>query len=222
MKNSFEKLCDELFWPTSAINCAILAQYRTNSHGLRILKTKILLIALWYNRPMAKNKNSSSSTSIAAIMAAMRASRGDYKPKPYPHKHSLILWIIFGWILLWIPVFYYSISPKHYWVLGPFRFCRNYKPEDRKLSRVVRKGDLKGKGHDAILIALLTWPFLLLPMAYFDLAEKNYCYLGYRTKNGKIEHLTKTTKIILIVYAVLLGVGVIRLMLGMVASANAL
>lgn len=31
------------------------------------------------------------------------------------HGHSLILWILFGGILLWIPAIYYSVSPNHYW-----------------------------------------------------------------------------------------------------------
>lgn len=31
--------------------------------------------------------------------------------------HSLILWIIFGGFLLWIPAIYYTASPNHYWHL---------------------------------------------------------------------------------------------------------
>ena len=29
--------------------------------------------------------------------------------------HSLFLWICFGWIALWIPAIYYTISKNHYW-----------------------------------------------------------------------------------------------------------
>ena len=29
--------------------------------------------------------------------------------------HSLVLWILFGWVLMYIPVIYFSFSPNHYW-----------------------------------------------------------------------------------------------------------
>jgi len=29
--------------------------------------------------------------------------------------HSILLHVCFGWILLWIPAIYYSISKNHYW-----------------------------------------------------------------------------------------------------------
>ena len=29
--------------------------------------------------------------------------------------HSIIKHLFFGWILLWIPAIYYTISPDHYW-----------------------------------------------------------------------------------------------------------
>lgn len=29
--------------------------------------------------------------------------------------HSLTKHLLLGWILLWIPAIYYSISPNHYW-----------------------------------------------------------------------------------------------------------
>lgn len=31
--------------------------------------------------------------------------------------HSIILWVLFGAFLLWIPAIYYTISPNHYWHL---------------------------------------------------------------------------------------------------------
>lgn len=29
--------------------------------------------------------------------------------------HSIILWILLGAFVLWIPAIYYSVSPNHYW-----------------------------------------------------------------------------------------------------------
>lgn len=29
--------------------------------------------------------------------------------------HSLILWLIFGCAVLWLPAIYYTLSPNHYW-----------------------------------------------------------------------------------------------------------
>lgn len=29
--------------------------------------------------------------------------------------HSVLLHIFFGWILLWIPAIYYTVSKNHYW-----------------------------------------------------------------------------------------------------------
>lgn len=29
--------------------------------------------------------------------------------------HSIIKHLLFGWILLWIPAIYYTISKNHYW-----------------------------------------------------------------------------------------------------------
>lgn len=29
--------------------------------------------------------------------------------------HSLILWILLGWCVLWLPMIYYTKSPNHYW-----------------------------------------------------------------------------------------------------------
>lgn len=29
--------------------------------------------------------------------------------------HSIILWALFGVVLLWIPAIYYTFSPNHYW-----------------------------------------------------------------------------------------------------------
>lgn len=29
--------------------------------------------------------------------------------------HSIILHVLFGWIVLWIPTIYFSVSPNHYW-----------------------------------------------------------------------------------------------------------
>lgn len=29
--------------------------------------------------------------------------------------HSIIKHICFGWMALWIPAIYYTISPNHYW-----------------------------------------------------------------------------------------------------------
>lgn len=29
--------------------------------------------------------------------------------------HSIILWAIFGGLVLWIPAIYYIFSPNHYW-----------------------------------------------------------------------------------------------------------
>lgn len=29
--------------------------------------------------------------------------------------HSILLHLFFGWILLWIPAIYYTVSPNHYW-----------------------------------------------------------------------------------------------------------
>lgn len=29
--------------------------------------------------------------------------------------HSIILWAIFGCIVLWLPALYYTVSPNHYW-----------------------------------------------------------------------------------------------------------
>lgn len=29
--------------------------------------------------------------------------------------HSILFHIFFGWVLLWIPAIYYSISKDHYW-----------------------------------------------------------------------------------------------------------
>lgn len=29
--------------------------------------------------------------------------------------HSILMWVFFGWILLWIPAVYYTVSPNHYW-----------------------------------------------------------------------------------------------------------
>lgn len=42
------------------------------------------------------------------------------KQKNYIHTreqkgHSIIKHICFGWIALWIPTIYYTISPNHYW-----------------------------------------------------------------------------------------------------------
>ena len=29
--------------------------------------------------------------------------------------HSLVKHLLFGWVLLWIPAIYYTISKNHYW-----------------------------------------------------------------------------------------------------------
>jgi hypothetical protein len=29
--------------------------------------------------------------------------------------HSIIKHLLFGWVLLWIPAIYYTISKNHYW-----------------------------------------------------------------------------------------------------------
>lgn len=29
--------------------------------------------------------------------------------------HSIVLHVLFGWILLWIPAIYYTVSKNHYW-----------------------------------------------------------------------------------------------------------
>lgn len=29
--------------------------------------------------------------------------------------HSILLWAIFGGLVLWIPAFYFTFSPNHYW-----------------------------------------------------------------------------------------------------------
>lgn len=29
--------------------------------------------------------------------------------------HSLILWLLIGGVVLWIPAIYYTVSPNHYW-----------------------------------------------------------------------------------------------------------
>jgi hypothetical protein len=31
--------------------------------------------------------------------------------------HSILMHLLFGWLLLWIPAIYYTISPNHYWHL---------------------------------------------------------------------------------------------------------
>lgn len=31
--------------------------------------------------------------------------------------HSIILWLFVGWVVLWIPAIYYTVSPNHYWHL---------------------------------------------------------------------------------------------------------
>ena len=154
--------------------------------------------------------------SSAAVIAAIISSQRNYKPKPYPHEHYLVPWILMGWILFYAPVFYFTFSRKHYWILGPFRWCRNYEPKDKRLPKVVRKGDLKGRGHDFILVLLLGWPFLFIPLAYFDMSSKHYCYLGWK-ENGKIRYLTKTSRIVIRIYLGLLAIGFVRLILVAIA-----
>lgn len=46
------------------------------------------------------------------IVAAM-----NMKNSGYPRGHSIILWLLFGGILLYIPPIYYTFSKKHYWHL---------------------------------------------------------------------------------------------------------
>lgn len=29
--------------------------------------------------------------------------------------HSIVKHVLFGWLLLWIPAIYYTVSPNHYW-----------------------------------------------------------------------------------------------------------
>lgn len=29
--------------------------------------------------------------------------------------HSIVLWVLFGGIVLWIPAIYYTVSPNHFW-----------------------------------------------------------------------------------------------------------
>ena len=151
----------------------------------------------------------------AAVIAAIISQQRNYKPKPYPHEHYLVLWLLLGWVLLYVPVFYFSFSRKHYWILGPFRWCRNYEPKDKRLPKVVRKGDLKGKGHDFILVLLLSWPFWFIPLAYFDASSKHYCYLGWR-EDGGIKYLTRWARIVLWIYGVLLMIGLVRLVLAVI------
>lgn len=38
-------------------------------------------------------------------------------PKTYPVEHSIILWLLFGGIFVYIPVIYFTISKKHKWHL---------------------------------------------------------------------------------------------------------
>ena len=152
--------------------------------------------------------------SSAAVVAAI-VSRWwrDYKPIPYPHKHYLVLWILFGWVLLWIPVFYITFSHRHYWVCGPFCLCRTYEPKGKRPPKVVRKGDQKGKGVDAILLWLVSWPFLFIPMIFVDVSSKYYCYLGVRQKNGSVKYLNKVTRTIIYIYLVLLTIGAMRFLI---------
>jgi len=46
-------------------------------------------------------------------------SSNSKKQKNYIHTgtkgHSIIKHICFGWMALWIPAIYYTISPNHYW-----------------------------------------------------------------------------------------------------------
>lgn len=29
--------------------------------------------------------------------------------------HSIVKHVLLGWLLLWIPAIYYTVSPNHYW-----------------------------------------------------------------------------------------------------------
>lgn len=31
--------------------------------------------------------------------------------------HSLTLHLLIGWVVLWVPAIYYTVSPNHYWHL---------------------------------------------------------------------------------------------------------
>jgi hypothetical protein len=31
--------------------------------------------------------------------------------------HSLVAHLLLGWVFLWIPAIYYTLSPNHYWHL---------------------------------------------------------------------------------------------------------
>jgi uncharacterized membrane protein YvbJ len=54
--------------------------------------------------------NNSASSSSAAT--AQNNNGGFFKKG-----HSIILWVIFGGFVLWIPAIYFTISPNHYWHL---------------------------------------------------------------------------------------------------------
>ena len=38
-------------------------------------------------------------------------------PKTYPIEHSIISWLLFGGIFVYIPVIYFTLSKKHKWHL---------------------------------------------------------------------------------------------------------
>lgn len=60
-----------------------------------------------------------AGTFIGAWTAIKNNKNQQNKPvqKSYPIDHSLILWLLFGGILAYIPIIYFTISKKHKWHL---------------------------------------------------------------------------------------------------------
>jgi len=51
------------------------------------------------------------------FITKMEAQMDNPKPNYVRNQkgHSIVKHLLFGWVLLWIPAIYYTISPNHYW-----------------------------------------------------------------------------------------------------------
>lgn len=57
-------------------------------------------------------------TTVGIPYSGLSSSRKTQKlaqPVEQRQGHSIILWILFGGIVVWIPAIYYTISPNHNW-----------------------------------------------------------------------------------------------------------
>ena len=77
----------------------------------------VVMVACKSNMPDTGRCGGNPTNTRGTIMSDIRQAQDNSQYVRQQQGHSLTLHLLLGWVVLWVPAVYYTVSPNHFWHL---------------------------------------------------------------------------------------------------------